>query len=221
MGVTTVISLRLSNDLLERINATGVNRNSFIKEAIEEKLNPVKMPDLTRAEEKAVIKGTKNMTELMKDAILQRFQQERDLLSDMPKDAFAQMVMRLLPKETVDDGDLGADVLSLQKCIDALPKMEDITEELNRVKLEYARVSAKWKTAQKLLNHVQHKETFAELMDGIYRYLVEYVVEMVSRNALPGMGEGGGLKASGYVAIAERVKLDLEKLRVTGKVGSW
>jgi lysophospholipase L1-like esterase len=71
------------------------------------------------------------------------------------------------------------------------------------------------------LNHVQHKETFAELMENIYRYLIEYVVEMVVRNALPGLGDGGGLSASGYAEIAERVRADLEKMKLTGKTGKW
>jgi predicted DNA-binding protein len=221
MGTTSNISVRLSNDLLDRIAATGITRNAFIKEAIEEKLNPVKMPELTKTEQKAVIKEAKNLTDIMRDAMMQRLQSERNLLKDLPKDEFVQMVVRLLPKENLGDTDLEGDVLSLQKSIAALPGMEDITEELNRVKLEYAKLAAKYKTAKKLLNHVQHKETFAELMEGIYQHLIEYVVEMVIRNSLPGMGDGGGLTAAGYAAISDRVKADLEKLRLTGRVGKW
>ena len=221
MGTTSNISVRLSNDLLDRIAATGITRNAFIKEAIEEKLNPVKMPELTKTEQKAVIKEAKNLNEIMRDAMMQRLQSERNLLKDLPKDEFVQMVVRLLPKENLGDTDLEGDVLSLQKSIAALPGMADITEELNRVKLEYAKLAAKYKTAKKLLNHVQHKETFAELMEGIYQHLIEYVVEMVIRNSLPGMGDGGGLTAAGYAAISDRVKADLEKLRLTGRVGKW
>lgn len=221
MATTSNISVRLSNDLLERIEATGINRNAFIREAIEEKLNPVKMPELTKTEKKEVIKEAKNLNEIMRDAMMQRLQTERNLLKDLPKDEFVQMVVRLLPKENLGDTDLEGDVLSLQKCINALPGMEDITGELNRVKLEYAKLAAKYKTAKKLLNHVQHKETFEELMEGIYKHLIEYVVEMVSRNSLPGFGDGGGLSAAGYVEISERVKKDLEKLRLTGRVGKW
>lgn len=221
MGTTSNISVRLSNDLLDRIAATGITRNAFIKEAIEEKLNPVKMPELTKTEQKAVIKEAKNLNEIMRDAMMQRLQSERNLLKDLPKDEFVQMVVRLLPKENLGDTDLEGDVLSLQKSIAALPGMADITEELNRVKLEYAKLAAKYKTAKKLLNHVQHKETFTELMEGIYQHLIEYVVEMVIRNSLPGMGDGGGLTAAGYAAISDRVKADLEKLRLTGRVGKW
>jgi metal-responsive CopG/Arc/MetJ family transcriptional regulator len=221
MGTTSNISVRLSNDLLDRIAATGVNRNAFIKEAIEEKLNPVKMPELTKTEQKAVIKEVKNISELMRDAMMQRLQSERNLLDNMPKDEFVQMVVRLMPKENLGDTDLEADVLSLQRCIAALPGMTDITEELNRVKGEYAKLLAKYKTAKRLLNHVQHKETFAELMEGVYRALVEYVVEMAARNALPGVGDGGGLSAAGYADLADRVRLDLEKLKIAGRAGKW
>ena len=221
MATTSNISVRLSNDLLERIAATGITRNAFIKEAIEEKLNPVKMPELTKGEKKEVIKEVKNLNEIMRDAMMQRLQSEQNLLNDLPKDEFVQMVVRLLPKENLSDTDLEGDVLSLQKSISSLPGMEDITEELNRVKLDYAKLLAKYKTAKRLLNHVQHKETFSELMEGIYRHLIEYVVEMVVRNSLPGIGDGGGLSAAGYAEISDRVKKDLEKLRVTGRVGKW
>jgi hypothetical protein len=72
-----------------------------------------------------------------------------------------------------------------------------------------------------ILNHVQHKETFQELVENIYRYVIEYTVEMVARNALPGIGDGGGLTDAGYAAIAARVKVDLEKMKITGKTGKW
>lgn len=222
MASTSNISIRLSNDLLERIKETGLNRNAFIKEAIEEKLNPIiQMPELTRQEKKEVIKEVKNLNDYVKDAIKQRLQQETDLLSNIPKDEFMQMVMRLLPKENLDNSDLEGDILSLQKCITALPGINDITHELNLIKHEYSKLEAKYKTAKKLLNHVQHKETFAELMEGIYKCLIEYVAEMCARNAIPGIGDGGGLTPQGYAEIADRVVKDLEKLKVIGKVGKW
>lgn len=221
MASTSVISVRVSNDLLERIAATGVQRNAFIIGAIEEKLNPVQMPELNKTEQKAVVKEVKTLNELMKDAMLQRLQQERDLLTDMPKDEFAQLVIRLMPKENLSDTDLEADVMSLQKCIAQLPGMADVTEELNRVKNEYRKLVGKYKTAKHLLDHVQHKETFLELMENIYRELIEYVVEMVARNALPGIGDGGGLTDAGYREIADRVKKDFEKLKLSGRVGKW
>ena len=221
MASTTVVSIRISNDLLERINSTGVQRNAFIISAIEEKLNPVKMPEMTKVEQRAVVKEVKTINELMKDAMLQRLQQERDLLTHMPKDEFAQLVIRLMPKENLSDTDLEADVMSLQKCIAFLPGMDDVTEELNRVKLEYRKLVGKYKTAKHLLNHVQHKETFLELMENVYRELIGYVVEMVSRNSLPGLGDGGGLTDAGLREIADRVRKDFEKLKLSGRVGKW
>jgi hypothetical protein len=218
MASTSVISVRVSNDLLERISATGVQRNAFIISAVEEKLNPVKMPDLTDAEKKNVVKAGKTLNEMMRDAMMQRFLQERDLLRDMPKDEFAQMVIRLLPKENLDGTDMEADVLSLQKCIALLPGMDDATAELNRVKLEYRKLASKYKTAKHLLNHVQHKESVMELMENIYRSLLEYIVEMVIRNSLPGLGDGGGLSETGYREVADRVKKDFEKLKLSGRV---
>ena len=218
MASSSIISLRISNDLLERINTAGGQRNAFIISAIEEKLSPVKMPELTDSEKKSVVKAGKTINELMRDAMMQRFLQERDLLRDMPKDEFAQLVIRLLPKENLDGTDIEADVLSLQKCIELLPGMEDVTAELNRVKLEYRKLAGKYKTAKHLLNHVQHKESVMELMENIYRSLLEYIVEMVIRNSLPGLGDGGGLSEAGYREIADRVKKDFEKLKLSGRI---
>ena len=113
MGTTSNISVRLSNDLLDRIAATGITRNAFIKEAIEEKLNPVKMPELTKTEQKAVIKEAKNLNEIMRDAMMQRLQSERNLLKDLPKDEFVQMVVRLLPKENLGDTAFSCPYLAL------------------------------------------------------------------------------------------------------------
>jgi hypothetical protein len=157
----------------------------------------------------------------MSEALLHEAQRRKNFLASMSNEDLAKLMASRLPKDIEGNADLEADVLSLQKCIAALPGMGDVTDELNKTKLEYAKVLAKYKTAKRLLNHVQHKETFAELMDGIYRHLIEYVVEMVNRNSLPGMGEGGGLSAAGYAEISRRVEQDLEKLRLTGKVGKW
>jgi hypothetical protein len=57
-----------------------------------------------------------------------------------------------------------------------------------------------------------------ELMENIYRSLLEYIVEMVIRNSLPGLGDGGGLSDSGYREVADRVKKDFEKLKLSGRI---
>jgi hypothetical protein len=44
---------------------------------------------------------------------------------------------------------------------------------------------------------------------------------MCARNSLPGVGDGGGLTDKGYMDIANRVKKDLETLKLVGKVGKW
>jgi predicted DNA-binding protein len=221
MGKTSVISVRLPDNLLERMDATGNNRTSFIREAIELKLNPVKMPEMTKTEKREVIKEAKSLTDMVRDAMLQRLQQEQDLMSDMTRNDFIQLVARLLPKESGTDIGLEQDLLSLQESIDKLPSMEDISGELNRMKLENAKLEGRLRTAKSLLNHVQHKETFQGLMEDVYRCATEYVVELVARNSLPGLGDGGGLTERGYQAISVRVKDDLAALRISGKGGQW
>ena len=71
MKKTTTITIRISLDLVERIKAAADNRNSFIVEAIEEKLNPVKFEQpLTESEKRNALKGAKNLSDIMQDLIL-------------------------------------------------------------------------------------------------------------------------------------------------------
>jgi hypothetical protein len=220
---TIAVGVRMTEEMVKEIDAVADNRARFIIDAVRYKLDPESFEgsDLTDREKKDVLRGAKNLHELMSDALLKEAQRRKNFLASMSNEDLAKLVASRLPKEIDGNADLEADILSLQQCISVLPGMEDVTEELNRMKLEYAKLEAKYKTAKSLLNHVQHKETFAELMEGIYRHLIEYVVEMVVRNALPGMGDGGGLSAVGYAEIGERVKVDLEKLKVMGRVGKW
>ena len=220
---TIPIAVRMTEQMVKEIDAIADNRARFIIDAVRYKLDPESFEgsDLTDKEKKDVLKGAKNLHEIMSEALLHEAQRRKNFLAGMSNEDLAKLMSARLPKELDGNADLESDVLSLQKCIAALPGMDDVTDELNRMKLEYAKLEARWKTAKNLLNHVQHKETFAELMENIYRHLIEYVVEMVVRNALPGMSEGGGLTAAGYAEIADRVKSDLDKMRVMGKTGKW
>ncbi len=220
---TIPIAVRMTEQMVKEIDAIADNRARFIIDAVRYKLDPESFEgsDLTDKEKKDVLKGAKNLHEIMSEALLHEAKRRKNFLAGMSNEDLAKLMSARLPKELDGNADLESDVLSLQKCIAALPGMDDVTDELNRMKLEYAKLEARWKTAKNLLNHVQHKETFEELMGNIYRHLIEYVVEMVVRNALPGMGEGGGLTAAGYAEIADRVKADLDKMRVMGKAGKW
>lgn len=220
---TIPIAVRMTEQMVKEIDAVTDNRARFIIDAVRYKLDPESFEgsDLTDKEKRDVIKGAKNLHEILSEALLHEAQRRKNFLAGMSNEDLAKLISARLPKDLDGQSDLEGDVLSLQKCIALLPGMADVTEELNRVKGEYAKLEARWKTAKHLLNHVQHKETFMELMEGIYRNLIEYVVEMVARNALPGMGDGGGLTDAAYAEIANRVRHDLEKLRLSGKVGAW
>lgn len=220
---TIPIAVRMTEQMVKEIDAIADNRARFIIDAVRYKLDPesFESSDLTDKEKKDILKGAKNLHEIMSEALLHEAQRRKNFLAGMSNEDLAKLMSSRLPKDVDGNADLEGDILSLQKSIASLPGMTDITEELNRVKHEYGKLEARWKTAKSLLNHVQHKETFAELMENIYRYLIEYVVEMVVRNALPGFGDGGGLSASGYAEIAERVRADLEKMKLTGKTGKW
>ena len=85
MSKTQVVAVRMSAELLERIDAVAKNRSHFLIEAAEAKLNPVKSPDLSSSEKREVLKDTKTITEIMRDAMIQRLQTERGLLDSMPR----------------------------------------------------------------------------------------------------------------------------------------
>lgn len=212
-----VISLRLPVDLVERIDNLSKNRTEFIKAAIEEKLNPVKMPEMTKAEKREVIRDAKSMTDMMRDAIKQRLQQETDLLSDMERGDFISLVARLLPKEEQTNADLEQEVLSLRESITALPSMEDITKELNRAKGDLVKVTLERDLNLKLLKHSKDREGLADLMVLLFKGVVEYTANLVARNSLPGVGEGGGLTEKGLFEISQVVREELEKLEIYRK----
>ena len=212
-----VISLRLPVDLVERIDNLSKNRTEFIKAAIEEKLNPVKMPEMTKAEKREVIRDAKSMTDMMRDAIKQRLQQETDLLSDMERGDFISLVARLLPKEEQTNADLEQEVLSLRESITALPSMEDITKELNRAKGDLVKVTLERDLNLKLLKHSKDREGLADLMGLLFKGVVEYTANLVARNSLPGVGEGGGLTEKGLFEISQVVREELEKLEIYRK----
>ena len=50
MSKTQVVAVRMSAELLERIDAVAKNRSHFLIEAAEEKLNPVKFSQDFRAQ---------------------------------------------------------------------------------------------------------------------------------------------------------------------------
>jgi hypothetical protein len=220
---TIPIAVRMSEEMVKEIDAIADNRARFIIDAVKYKLDPesFESADLTDREKKDVLKGAKNLHEMMSEALLKEAQRRKNFLASMSNEDLAKLVASRLPKEIDNNADLEGDILSLQKCISALPGMSDITGELNQIKLEHSRLESKYKTMKSILNHVQHKETFQELVENIYRYVIEYTVEMVARNALPGIGDGGGLTDAGYSEIASRVRSDLEKMKITGKTGKW
>lgn len=212
-----VITLRISKDLLFRLDAATKNRAGFIKEAIEAKLNPVEVPELSRVEKREVLKDAKTITDYMRDAMMKRLQRESDLLDGMPKDEFLKLVAGRLPKEDAGNADLEQEVLSLRKCLEEMPRIEDITKELSRTKGILHKTELERDLNLKLLKHCQGKATFAELMESVYKGLVGYVVELISRNSLPGIGDGGGLSEKGYAEIAKHVKSELDKMELYRK----
>lgn len=214
MRKTQMVTLRVSVELLEKIDAVAKNRSKFFLEAAEKMLSAVPSVELTVSEKREVLKDAKTVTEIMREAMIQRLQKEQGLLDSMPKDEFLKLVMARLPKEVNPDGDLEEEFLSLKECLDGLPLVEDISRELNKVKGELYKAEKERDMNKALLEHGKGKKELGELMDLVYRSAVEYAVNLVARRSLPGFGDGGGLPDAEYGRIAEEVKKALEGLAV-------
>lgn len=212
---TVPIAIRISVDLLERIDNACDNRSKFFIEAAHQKLNPIQLDeDLTDREQQLAIKGAKNLTDIMQDLILQETSRRKNFLGKMDDETFAKLVASRLPKENLDNGDLESEVLSLRECLSALPTIEDITQELNRVKGLLFKAERERDLNKKLLEHGKGKADLGELMDLVFRGAVEYCVNLIARRQLPGFGDGGGLTDKAYSDISADVKRSLEKLEI-------
>lgn len=215
MKKTTTITIRISLDLVERIKAAADNRNSFIVEAIEEKLNPVKFEQpLTESEKRNALKGAKNLSDIMQDLILQEASRRKNFLNRMDDETFAKLVASRLPKENQNENAMEPEVLSLRECLAMLPDVEDVSRELSRVKGELYKAERERDINLKLLKHHPESECLAELMELVYRSAVEYTVNLIARKNLPGFGDGGGLSSSAYGNIATHIRKELENLKI-------
>lgn len=212
---TVVISIRVSEDLAERLKKATDNRNVFIVEAIEEKLSPPAPPvELTDTEKRNALKGAKNISDVLQDLILQEAARRKNFLGKMGDDDFARLVVSRLPKEAAADAELEESVLSLKQCLAGLPEVPDITAELTKVKGQLYKTELERDFNLKLLAHSQGNAELGELMKLVYEGAVSYVVDLVARKNLPGFGDGGGITDAAYAKIAEEVRGELEKLKV-------
>lgn len=212
---TQPVTIRYSLDLLKRIDSVCDNRKSFFIDAAEAKLNPIKLEEsLTEKEQKLAIKGAKNLTDVMQDLILQETSRRKNFLEKMDDETFAKLVASRLPKENQENGDLEANVLSLRECLSMLPDIEDITQELNRVKGLLYKAERERDLNMKLLEHGKNKIELGELMELVFRGAVEYCVNMIARRNLPGFGEGGGITDKAYSDISSEIKRELETLEI-------
>lgn len=225
----TVISLRLSAELLKKIDAVSENRNGFIKEAILEKLSPkpavvsseeedsAVSAEFTKPEKRAMLKETKNLSDILHEAMLDRLRREKDILDSMTREDFLKLVAGRLPKESVIDDEIDREVLSLRECLGQLPSIPDITHELNKVKGELFKVKAERDLNIDLLKYSQGSLPAGEFAGRLFRRVVEYVANLAARNSIPGLGDGGGLTEKGYAAISEVVRREVENLEIFRK----
>jgi len=212
---TVVISIRVSEDLAERLKKATDNKNGFIVEAIEEKLSPPAPPvELTDTEKRNALKGAKNILDMWEDLILQEASKRKNFLSNIGNEDFAKLVIARLPKAAATDAELEENVLSLKTCLAGLPEVPDITDELTKVKGLLHKTELERDFNLKLLAHSKGAAELGELMKLVYEGAVSYVVDLVARKNLPGFGDGGGITDAAYAKIAAEVLEELEKMKV-------
>ena len=184
---TVVVSIRISEDLSERLKKATDNRNGFIVEAIEEKLKPPAPPvELTDTEKRNALKGAKNISDVLQDLILQEAARRKNFLDKMDDESFARLVVSRLPKEAATYAELEENVLSLKTCLSGLPEVPDITDELTKVKGLLHKTELERDMNAKLLAHSKGAVELGELMKLVYVGAVSYVADLVARKNLPG-----------------------------------
>ena len=218
---TQSISIRLPVSLVERLDAhcskVGGGRAPFIALAIKEKLDPIELgdaPDLTDAEKKKLLKSAGSLNDILSDRLLQEAQRRKNFLKHLDDAEFARLVAGRLPKEAPGDKDLTKDILSLSKCLEGLEGEADLTAELNKVKGRLFKVERELEMNLKLMRHKDPGRELSDLMESIYRCCVEFVLDLIIRESIPGMMSGGGLSEQGRKEISNRVKSDLSELRL-------
>ena len=112
---TIPIAVRMSEELVKQIDVVADNRARFIIEAVRYKLDPESFdsPDLTDKEKRDVLRGAKNLSEVMSEALLNETKRRKNFLASMSNEELARLISVRLPKEVDGSANLEADILSL------------------------------------------------------------------------------------------------------------
>ena len=218
------LSLRITEELhlrmvaaMKRMKVESVTE--FVTRALEHEVAGSRRveemrPKVTEETKRETLEAAKGLQDLLQDAIMARMRTDREFLNGLTNTEFAKLVASRLPKESVQDPEAERDVLSLEEWLGTLPGEADVTEELNRAKLELARVTTERDANLALLRRKDEGGELAQFMEAVYRLMAGYVNEYVTRNEFPGVGDGGGISESGLAAIARRVSSDLARLKL-------
>lgn len=218
------LNLRLSEELRLRVESEATRQKlsltEYITRALESELcgghrvERVEKVVATDEEKRETLDAAKNLNDLLQSAIMARMREDREFLNGLSNAEFAKLVASRLPKENVGDPEAERELLSLEEWLGTLPGESDVTAELSRVKGELARVTLERDANLALLRRKDEGGGLEDFMEAVYRMVVVYVDDYVTRNDFPGIGDGGGLSDAGMNAIARRVKSDLASLQL-------
>lgn len=205
------LTIRVSDDLVQRIDAITDNRNRWIVEVLTEALGVHdRAKPLTKEEKRDILRGAKTINDVLTEAILSEAVQRKEFLKTLSDQEFAKLVAGRVPKETTEASDLEADVLSLQSCLRKMPSMHDITNDVSLLKGRLKEVGKELRALRMKVKAAGPQEN-DEFAQEVFRSAADMVSDWIARGAWPGFGDGGGITPKAYEMIAREARKVVER----------
>ena len=204
------ISLRIPEKLYQRLQevANGGSVSSWITRAIEDRLEnrPVVVTGkLSERQQQKVVTAQVQAGRTVIETVNDFIASNPDWFAKLPDDQQGKIISAIGLKLAQKSDGTDAGTVSLRDSLRGLDQMEDITEELSRVKGMLFKAEHERDVALQLCHHCRdhaEKEAFVELA---WEGWTEVCWQWLVRNSLPGIGDGGGLTEAGREAVAKEV----------------
>lgn len=208
-------TIRISSALNDRLKevCSGKSISQWIVGAINMRLAGKFVCNTTPADIKAAAEDG-NLAKTIDDQLAVALKNKRDLFKGMDSETLAKIAVSRLTKNKNDEKEEDKELLSIETCLAALPDRADITSKLNKTLLENARLRTELGINQKALKFDCEFGEKSYLMECVYRLMINYVMELITRESLSGMGDGHGLDENGLKQLCLRVERDVNELSI-------
>lgn len=213
---TRTISLRIPEKLYQRLQeaSNGGSVSSWITRAIEDRLEnrPVVIAGtLTERQQQKVVTAQVQAGRTVIETVNDFIAANPTWFEKLPEDQQGKIISAIGLKLAQRSDGTDAGTVSLRESLKGLDQMEDITSELSRVKGELFKAERERDMALQVCHRcrdINEKSAFVELA---WEGWTEVCWQWIVRNALPGIGDGGGLTEAGREEVAKEVLKWLEK----------